>query len=500
MPKLPEYTAPVGAVSPSGGRRATAEDFGVGTGLESAGHAVQKAATEYMQEAESQEARKALVASTQIRADYARKLDEATLSGADVGTLKEQMLNDLSKVGESFQTKKGQEQLQLYTANSELMYDEQANRIKVQRAWSTARLDGQKFVNGASALIQSNPAYLAVAEKNAAEFVSTFPGIRPDQRAELTDRLTKDLNMAAAVSATRINPEDARKRLEAGEWNLEPHQRQIALDKAHSEMQAKRAEESYIRMEAERQKHEADSQGRDAGFASIINGTFSRRAIMDDPRLLPATREHLILLAEARAKEFANQEKRSDPATKKALFLALTAPEGDPARTYNADGVFTAVRDGRLNTTDANWLNGIAAQQKDENGRAIGQKLNAMVGNMNRAFSQDPKYTAQPNLVAAIENHYVEHVYERVAELRKANENPNKVFDPTSRDYVGSAAFIQQSVDAVKSTSRPVMPSPKTQAEYDALPPGTVYVDTDGAIKTKGGKPAVNTGGATGNY
>ena len=41
------------------------------------------------------------------------------------------------------------------------------NAINVQRAWSDARLQGQKFVNGASALIQSNPAYLQVAEKDA---------------------------------------------------------------------------------------------------------------------------------------------------------------------------------------------------------------------------------------------------------------------------------------------------------------------------------------------
>lgn len=32
------------------------------------------------------------------------------------------------------------------------------------------------------------------------------------------------------------------------------------------------------------------------------------------------------------------------------------------------------------------------------------------------------------------------------------------------------------------------MPAPKTQAEYDAIPPNTEYMDTDGKIKRKGGK------------
>lgn len=38
------------------------------------------------------------------------------------------------------------------------------------------------------------------------------------------------------------------------------------------------------------------------------------------------------------------------------------------------------------------------------------------------------------------------------------------------------------------ASTKSTMPAPKTQAEYDAIPPNTEYMDTDGKIKRKGGK------------
>jgi hypothetical protein len=71
-----------------------------------------------------------------------------------------------------------------------------------------------------------------------------------------------------------------------------------------------------------------------------------------------------------------------------------------------------------------------------------------------RAVSQDPSFIAQPALVAGIQMDYQARVLERVTDLRKANENPNQVFDPKNKNYVGSREFIQQSIDAVRATTR----------------------------------------------
>lgn len=488
MPKLPTYTVAIGGVDPVGGRRATAQDFGApglgDSGMVGAGHQIQAAAQLYLNDMEEKEARQALVQSTQVRADYARKLDEATLSGADTDKIKEAMLNDLAKVGENFNTRKGQEQLQLYTANSEIMFDQQAHSISVQRAWTQAKIDGTQFVANASALIQSNPAYLQVAEKNAADFVATFGKIRADQRAALAEDLKRDLNMAAAIAASRVNPADTKKRLEAGEWNLTAEQRSIALNKADSEIHAKRAEEAYIRAEDERRKRDANDAARDSHFAALINGTWSRRSVMDDARLNPATREHLILLAEARAKELAGQERKSDTATKNDLFLRIIAPEGTPDKIYTNDPIIQAVKDKKLNVTDANWLNSIQAGQRDENGRTFAGRLSARLGVIKSAIATDVVLNNTPGLMEPVMESLISKAETRASEMRKEGKSPNGMLDMTSKDYFFTPGLIKQTADEVKAQQLALQP-----------PVPDMRVDKEAWRKAKAGDIVINPEG-----
>src|SRR5262249_53149174 len=156
-PELPTYSAKIGEAPASPARRATSESFYVPSNI---GSKLAKFGETYLDVTEADESRKALVASSEIRAKHTRQLDAAALSGADTAKIKEDMQAEFAKVGENFQTKKGTESLQLYTSNTELMFDEQANRIKVHRAAATARVDGQKFLNSAGDLVQRDASYL----------------------------------------------------------------------------------------------------------------------------------------------------------------------------------------------------------------------------------------------------------------------------------------------------------------------------------------------------
>lgn len=490
MPQLPTYTANIQSAGAGGGRRATGDDFGVAQDIGAAaslGKSVRDAAGAYLADTEDVESRRALVASSEIRAKYAKALDEAAVNGSDLGALKQQMQDELYKVGEGFQTRRGNEALALYTANTGLMFDEQANAIEIRRAASTARLEGSKFINSASAVIQSNPTYLGVAEKDADALVSTFRKISPEQRAEIANELKQSLNMAAAVSAARIDPEGTKKRLDAGEWNLNAEQRNTAINKAETEIRAKRADESYQRSLKEYEERERDEKSRDTHFKDIIAGKATRRSIMDDPNLRPQTREHLIVFMEERGKALTNQEKRSDPVAVKDLWMRIHAPDTDTRKIFNGDAIFEAVRAGRVNVSDANQLNALVANQKDENGRTIGTKMQALMTNVGRALSQDPKFTAQPALVAEIQNNYAARMYNKSEELRAQKIPPTDMFNPGSKNYVGSREFIQGAIDEARgrANGEVKLPAPKTQAEYDSLPNGATYVDTDGVTKTK---------------
>lgn len=499
MPLLPKqgYSATIGDAPIVSGRRATAQDFGAPglgeTGLVEAGHRVTATAKAYLSEVEEREARTALVQTTEIRAEYARRLDQAALDGSDLGKLKEEMEAAIAKVGEQFATTRGAEQLRLYAANSAIMYDQQANAINVQRAWSDARVQGQKFVNSASALIQSNPAYLAVAEKDAADFVATFPGIRPDQKAELTERLTKDLNMASAMSAARMDPDGTKKRLEGGEWDLSPEQRNTALHAADSYGNVKRAADERERVRIERERADAANLSRDKYTQQILQGNHGKALydqIVSDPAFAhyPQYREHLAVFLREDAKRLANQERKSDERTKRDLWMAINAPEGDPRKIYTADKVFKAVEAGLLNTTDANQLNALVAGQKDENGRAFQSRLRERAIIIGRALNDSPEYKNQPDLAAAIQMRLVNEAERKSNDLRKQGKSPDSLLDETSSDYLFKPGMIRDAAAAVKRQQIEAASAGAVRvtslAEMLAQPDGTVMIDPQGKLAT----------------
>ena len=432
---------------------------------------------------EEKETRAALIESTAIRAKYANLLDEAETSGQDLDKLKLAMNDDLSRVGEQFATRKGQDTLDMHTSNTNLMFDQQANAIAVRRATSDARLGAAKFLSSTAAMLQSNPLYLGTAEQDAELLGSTFIGVSPQQRAAIVDGLKSDLNMTAALSSARLDPQVTRVMLDSGAWTLTPEQRETALNKAEQEIRAGLAAESYEREEERRRLEQADSEARDKYFKGIIGGTATSREILDDANLLPPTREHLIMLMERRAEEGAGGVKKSNPVTMRNLWLDIHAPETDPRKIYVGDKIFKAVQKGLLNTADADRLNALVANQRDENNRTIGSRLSSLMGVVGRALSADPKFIMQPALVAEIQMDYQDRVFDKVEELRNAKKNPNDVFDPASKVYVGSRAFIQGSIDAVSERARAVGAPAMTK-------PGET-VTKDGKLwRFKGGDPA----------
>lgn len=466
------------------------------------GRAIGKIGQNHFNDLEEREAREALISSSEVRAKYARELDAAALDGSDTDALKEKMQADLSKIGDRFATKRGVQALQLYSSNSELMFDEQSNRIRVQRAASTARLEGSKFLNNASELIRSNPLYLSEAEKNADEFAATLKHVSPEQKAEIAQGLKKELNMAAAIASARTDPEKTKTRLEAGEWDLTPQQREQAVGKADTEIRARRADEAYKYAMKEKDERDRDDKARDKQFAAIIGGRGSRRSIMDDPDLRPQTREHLIVFMEARAKEATTQEKRSNPTVMRDLWMRIHASDSDPKKIYNGDAIFEAVAKGQLSTTDANNLNALVANQKDENNRSIGQRLGLVSSTVARAISADPQFTNQPALVAEIQNDYNARVLDKMTQLRKENKDPTVVFTPGHKEYVGSREYVQASIDAAKQRQRDLAPKiVDLRAAPDAwkdVADGATFLDPNGVqrVMTPALKAALGKQGA----
>lgn len=484
MPKLPTYSANIQAGAASGGRRAGPEDTGV-VDLIPAVREVQRAGEQFLAGREEDESRKVLVRQAEIRAKYAKRLDEAATTGEDVDRIREELANDLSSASEGLMTRKGVETAQLHSANTGAVFDNQANQIKVTRATVEARVEGAKFLNATGALVSSNPTYLPQAEQDVDAFVATLVRVPPEKREEISKSLKQNLNVAAAMAQARLDPEGTMRAVKGGAFFMDPTQRQQVVNQAEAEIRSRRVEENYLRAEEERKRRELDDAARDRYFKDIMEGRGSRRSILDDQNLRPQTREHLIMFMEQRAKALTAGEQRSDPATFRDLYLRAIAPDNDPRRLYNADPVFAAVQAGRLGTNDAERLRNIIANQKDEGNRSFSQRLGGRMQTVIGAMRSSPIYQAQPELAAAVQIEMMSQIERRAADLRRDNKSPDELLDPGSKDYFFTPNRIRQVEEDVRRQANSMNPNvPRVSAPDDPqlrdLPDGAAFIDPQG--------------------
>jgi hypothetical protein len=483
MPKLPTYTAKLDGGAISGGRRATAEDLG-SSDFSAAAHRIQKVGSEAITVMEEDESRKVLVGQAEIRAKYAKRLDEAAVNGEDLGKIREELDNELSAVTDGLQTRRGAETAALHAANTGAMFDNQANNIKVTRATVEARVAGAKFLNGIGAILATNPTYLPQAEQDIDAFVATLSRIPPEKRAAIAEDLKQNANMAAAMTNARLDPEGTKTAVQGGKFNLTPEQRQQVVNQADATVRAKRVDEAYQRSQKEYEERERDETARDGWFKQIMTTGAKAQDILNDPKLRPQSREHLVLFMEQRAKALAGQERKSDPGAVRELWMAIHAPDGTPGKIYTNDAIFEAVKAGRVNTTDANQLNSLVANQKDENNRSFGTRLHGRMQTVSAAMRSDPRYANQPELSAAIQIEMVTRAEREAGRLRKEGKSPDALLDPESKDYLFKPGFIKATAEDVQrqaDAARPKLVDLRAAPEAaTSIEVGTAFLDPRG--------------------
>ncbi len=487
MPRLPTFTAKLDGGVISGGRRATVEDTGV-VDLGGAARSVSKAAEGFLAAKEEDESRQVLVKQAEIRAKYAKRLDEAATSGEDVQKIREELDNDLSGVTDNLQTKKGADTAALHAANTGAIFDNQVNNILVTRATLTARVDGAKFLNNTGAIVSSNPAYLPQAEQDVDAFVATLSRVPPEKRAAMAEDLKQNLNTAAAMAQARLDPDGVKELVKGGSFNMTPQQREQVIHQADATIRAKRVDENYKRQQEQYDRQERNETARDGLFKGIMAGQVSARQILDNPDLTATTREHLTMFLEQRGKALAGQEKQSNPEVRKQLWLAVNAPDGTPGKIYTSDKIFEAVKRGDLNTTHADQLNSMVANQKDENNRGFGNRLHGRISTVSAAMRASPEYQAQPELAAAIQLEMVAQAEKKAAGLRKEGKSPDELLNPESKDYLFKPNFIKSVADDVKQQARAALPQAvdlsKTPDAAASIEVGQSFIDPRGVQRT----------------
>jgi hypothetical protein len=487
MGKLTTYTAPV-STPEIGGQRATPENMGsaIGAGLET----LSKGTHHFYTQMEEDESRTALVAASQIRAKYAAALDEAQVSGADTAPLKEKMTDELGVVGQNFNTKKGFDSLALHSAQTSMMFDDQANRIAVHRASEAAQLQGKQFLDSESATLRSAPQALPMSLANVDAFIGTLQNVPPTKKALIREQLVEQLNLAAVMSSTRIDPYGTKTKLENGEWTLTAANRETAIHSAESHIREIRADERAARQDAEYVAHKASEEASQTVLKNLFAGNLTDASIFNNADILPNKKEDLLHFKEWYTAAKGDRANKPHPVEMMELWTAIHAPSDDPRKIYNADMIFRYAEAGKLNAGEAEKASSWVANQKDENNVKFMSRLQGKMSTIRAGMTADPKWAAQGELSAAVQLEIMSRAEIRSKELRREGPNgqdPTSIFDPDSKNFMFKPGLLESVATDIRAQHRNLTtPQPKTPEEYKVIEPGTVYVDTDGRTKIKG--------------
>jgi hypothetical protein len=436
MPKLPTYDAPLGGLPGIGGRRANADDFG--GGVAQAIGQVGGALKQVNNDIEESESRDALVKSTEIRAKYAKRLDEAATSGSDLAALQEEMNDELSKVGENFATRKGQSSLQMYSANTNLMFDEQSNNIAVTRAGAQAKLAASKFRDSATRLLQMDPSSLASQESLVDDFVSTFGRIPVENRALIADELKNELNMAAAMRTAQLFPEEIDRRVNAGEWKLTAAQQRSVLTEAEQEITSRRIAAEHNRQAQEREKKERIAETNDALFGQFVQGNLKIETVRESglPAFGDGSQKQWFDMLKQQAEDWSGKPAKTDPALFNTVRQRIDLPPGHPEKINEPSTVLDMYGRG-LALDDAKWLATRITENKSEGGQTEAAAVSEVISNLRGQLDKSNMLSIDQGGGERVQAFTI-HLRDKISQYKKDGRDPYLLLRPNAPDYIGN--------------------------------------------------------------
>lgn len=482
MPKIKTYTADLGGVPSASGRRASAADFGgeMGAALQGLGREGQQVAEQMLRQTESDDAREMMVGIARANAKFATAQQEAIQTGAELGPLREKFGEDLADVRSNARTAHGSKTFDYHEVQTLQAFDMRSLQINAQRAGAKAKLQAEDFASSLGQQVFNDPASLGYAQSRVDDFVANLPpGLSPEQQAEIGQELKFRLASDAVRGAVTINPEQTLKDLKAGKWALKPGQLPQEIDRAESQIRAVQAQREQAVRFAHWERTRVSDEKANVYLRDIFSNKFNAEVVNSDMSLTKDDAQGLITLNQRWWDTLDGAGRKSDPSVVNDFILRIYASEEDPNKVRNITPLLNAVRAGNVAVRDFRWLNAAIAEQRDPNNSSIGAQFGQMQRTLTDAFLNDPAYKhAQGRIKAAdIMNRWTFAVRASMDERREANKSLHTLFDPASPDYVGTPNFIKRFEREAKG-----VPTVRSAAERDALPPGTMYQDAAGNI------------------
>lgn len=472
MAKIPQYTAPLGGVADSAGRRASPSDFGAdvhaATGEFARGAA--GLAEQFLRQKETDDARAMMLGIAQANAKYSTAQQESIQNGADLEPMREKFADEMAQLRNQSTTKHGTATFDYHEATTMQTFDMRTLQITAQRAGAQARTQIEGFATALGQQVFNDPSALPYLREKIKDFAGNLPpGVSPEMRAEAEQELWYRLNSDAARGSTLINPTQTLSDLKAGKYVLKPGQLPQEIDRAESSIRANEERAHSAQRFAAWERSEKSNNLANQYLQEVFNGNFDPVAANANGDLTKEDRQSLITFNRRWWDAVEGEGRKSSPLVLNSFLQRVYAEEGDPKKIRTIAPLLEAANGGGLSVRDARWLITAVAEQRDPNNSTIGAQFRSMFDIVKDSFMNDPRYARVPGgriQAGEIVNRWAFAVRSKMDDRRTRNQSLLPLFDPSSDDYVGKPDFVK---GFVRTTPNIIGPEPGSIHEKDGV-------------------------------
>lgn len=493
MPKIKEYNQQVAASGPVEIRHIDTTG-GVGNAITELGDAGHKLGHALERREEQSEVSDLHAKISQAHADFTNQwhetINKADPADKDVGSKFLKQYDDyVSQLEEGITTRAGKDYFTQANAQLRAHFAETAFTGQAHLAGEKAVQDVKTAINNYSSSLVNDPSSFKISKKFNEDGIDAFVAsgsLSREKALELKAASNTEFAKSAATGWAKLDPEFAKKLLDAGEWNayLNGDQKRQMYGVVHEEIRGREVEANRRRVEEERVVKEQQEVTKNDFVEKLTKNELTVKMVLDSNLDAADKKQHLNMIEHA-----SKNVLKTDPGTFVSLFDRIHLPDGDPRKITDEGELNAAFSKGGLSMEGLNQLRGEMQGKKTEAGQAeAALKKSFFDVAKNKITRTNPVTGIKDPIGDDLWMKFYSGAQQAYADGKKAGKNSFQMFTPNSPDYLGNVLpqFVRPSNqvvrDMVKTNTAPVpgsglaapaLASPQSPATYGPQPTAT---------------------------
>lgn len=510
MPRIEEYgLSRDGTPNVVQGRRAAAEDFGDGRGLQQFGEGLSNIAGAINKRAAQSEISDTNAKLSQFQADTTTKWREALDSSEPgdptlVQEFNKHVDDELNKIGDGIQTRDAKMHFEGQSASLRAHFMESAAAGQAELAGVKAKQDYLKGLSNYSSALTNDPSSLKMTLQMHDDGLNALveSGMIPSRVAvQLQNQGRAELTKASIRGWIDLNPQDVKERLKSGEWNdlIDGDQKRQLDAEADQEIRGREIEKAQI----EKKKEEFVKKQRE-----VTQGDFLAKMSRGELKTQDILKSNLEAFGSGSKNQFLNMlqedskrtsEVVTNPRVMQNLFDKIHLPDEDPNKIWDENDLLKYKP--QLSWADLNHLRDEMVGKKTEAGAIESELKKGVMNEAKNALTRSNPMTGFKDPVGDKQmQSFRSFFFTEYKEQRKKGKTAAELLTPGSKDYIGNSIrnYVRSNdqimKDMIGSFNQEALPVNENSDQYPSapnpngggsgnIPPGAKSVDAQPKVK-----------------